>query len=132
MTAKSHHSERLSGATKEKLTTEEYARLAVEIASDRLGSDIALLDIASVSDFADYFIIVSGETGRHLDAIANDVQRSLRDRGLRVLHREGAAPGGWILLDYGAVVVHIFDRETRERYDLERLWSRAKEIVRVQ
>ncbi|MCH7740553.1 MAG: ribosome silencing factor [Chloroflexi bacterium] len=128
MTTTTHQAE----GSKEELTIEEYARLAVDIASDRLGSDIALLDIGAVSDFADYFIIVSGETGRHLDAISNDVQRGLREKGLRVLHREGTAPGGWILLDYGAVVVHVFDRATRERYDLERLWSRAKEIVRVQ
>ena len=128
MTTKANQAE----GPQEELTTEEYARLAVDIASDRLGSDIALLDIAAVSDFADYFIIVTGETGRHLDAICNDVQRGLRERGLRPLHREGTGPGGWILLDYGAVVVHVFDRAARERYDLERLWSRAREIVRVQ
>ncbi len=128
MTTRAHQAER----PEEELTIEEYARLAVDIAFDGLGTNIALLDIAAVSDFADYFIIVSGETGRHLDAISNDVQRGLREKGLRTLHREGTGPGGWILLDYGAIVVHVFDRATRERYDLERLWSRAREIVRVQ
>ncbi len=128
MTTKAHQSE----GSQEQISTEQFARMAVDIASERLGSDITLLDIAEVSDFADYFIIVSGETGRHLDAISNDIQRGLREKGLRPLHREGTGPGGWILLDYGAVVVHVFDRETRERYDLERLWSRGREIVRLQ
>ncbi|NQW16191.1 MAG: ribosome silencing factor [Chloroflexi bacterium] len=114
------------------LKSEDIARLALDIASDRLGSDIALLDISEVSDFTDFFVIVTGETSRHLEAIGDDVTRSLRKKKIRPLHREGTGPGGWILVDYGDVVLHIFDSETRERYALERLWSRGREIVRVQ
>lgn len=106
--------------------------MAVEVASDHLGSDIALLDISEVSDFTDFFVIVTGETSRHLEAVASDVTRSLRKKKVRPLHREGTGQGGWILVDYGDVVLHVFDRETRERYALERLWSRGREIVRVQ
>ncbi len=114
------------------LTTEGYARLTVNIASDRLGSDIALLDLTSVSDFADYFVIATGETPRHLESMAQDITRDLRGRGLRIHHREGTGSGGWILLDYAGLIVHLFAREARDRYGLERLWSRATEIVRVQ
>jgi ribosome-associated protein len=115
-----------------RLESEDVARLALDVASDHLGSDIALLDISDVSDFTDFFVIVTGETSRHLEAVANDVTRSLRKNKVRPLHREGTGQGGWILVDYGDVVLHVFDRETRERYALERLWSRGREIVRVQ
>jgi ribosome-associated protein len=127
MTSSTHPTEE-----SERLKSEDVARLALDVASDHLGSDIALLDISEVSDFTDFFVIVTGETSRHLEAVANDVTRSLRKKKVRPLHREGTGQGGWILVDYGDVVLHVFDRETRERYALERLWSRGREIVRVQ
>jgi ribosome-associated protein len=127
MTSSTHPTEE-----SERLESEDIARLAVEVASDHLGSDIALLDISEVSGFTDFFVIVTGETSRHLEAVASDVTRSLRKKKVRPLHREGTGQGGWILVDYGDVVLHVFDRETRERYALERLWSRGREIVRVQ
>ena len=127
MTSSTHPTEE-----SERLESEDIARLAVEVASDHLGSDIALLDISEVSDFTDFFVIVTGETSRHMEAVASDVTRSLRKKKVRPLHREGTGQGGWILVDYGDVVLHVFDRETRERYALERLWSRGREIVRVQ
>ncbi len=127
MTSSTHPTEE-----SERLESEDIARLALDVASDHLGSDIALLDISEVSDFTDFFVIVTGETSRHLEAVANDVTRSLRKKKVRPLHREGTGQGGWILVDYGDVVLHVFDRETRERYALERLWSRGREIVRVQ
>jgi ribosome-associated protein len=114
------------------VTIEEYARRAVDEASENLGSDIVLLDVRGVSDFADYFVIASGETARHLEALASDVTRALRADGLRLHHREGGGQGGWILLDFPGLVVHLFTRPVRQRYGLERLWSRAPEIVRVQ
>lgn len=115
-----------------RLTIEDFARLAVHTASERLGADIALLDLQAVSDFADYFVIVTGETPRHLESLADDISRGLRKSGLHMHHREGTGNGGWILLDFTGLLVHLFDREARERYALERLWSRATEIVRVQ
>lgn len=127
MTSSTHPTEE-----SERLESEDIARLALDVASDHLGSDIALLDISEVSDFTDFFVIVTGETARHLEAVASDVTRSLRKKKVRPLHREGTGQGGWILVDYGDVVLHVFDRETRERYALERLWSRGREIVRVQ
>lgn len=114
------------------MSTEDYARLAADIASDNLGSDIALLDLREVSDFADFFVIVTGETPRHLESIAQQLRRGLRDHGLRQHHREGTGRGGWILIDFPGVVIHLFNRASRERYSLEELWSRATEIVRIQ
>ena len=121
-----------AGQTATEATIEDLARLAVDAASDRLGSDVALLDLRAVSDFADFFVIVTGETPRHLESLAEDITRTLRGRGLRIHHREGTGNGGWVLLDFGGLIVQLFDAEARERYALERLWARATEIVRVQ
>jgi len=114
------------------LTTEEFARLAVDRASEGLGSDVVLLDLGGLGVFTDYFVIASGETGRHLEALAEDIRRRLREHGLHLHHIEGTGAGGWMLLDFPGVVVHLFTRTMRDRYGLERLWARAREIVRVQ
>lgn len=114
------------------LELEDYARMALDEASEALGSDIALLDLREVSQFADFFVIVSGETPRHLESMANDIVRALRANGLRVHHREGTGQGGWVLLDFSGLVIHLFSRSARDFYSLEELWARAPEIVRVQ
>ncbi len=116
----------------EAATNEEIARAAVDEASEKLGSDIALLDTQGVSTFADYFVIVSGETDRHLESMAEDISRRSRKMGIHVTHREGSGKGGWLLIDFTGVVIHLFTRDQREHYDLEQLWARATEIVRVQ
>ena len=113
-------------------TNEELARAAVDEASEKLGSDIVLLDTQGVSTFADYFVIVSGETDRHLESMAEDISRRSRKMGVHVTHREGSGKGGWVLIDFTGVVIHLFTREQREHYGLEQLWARATEIVRVQ
>jgi len=117
---------------KQLLELEDYARMALDEASEALGSDIALLDLRGISQFADFFVIASGETARHLESMADDVVRALRITGLRVHHREGTGAGGWVLLDFSGVVVHFFSKSAREFYGLEQLWARAPEIVRVQ
>ena len=121
-----------SKSQKEMLGREDYARMALDEASEALGSDIALLDLRGISQFADFFVISSGETARHLEGMADDVVRALRNNGLRVHHREGTGSGGWVLLDFNGIVVHLFTRSAREFYGLEELWARAPEIVRVQ
>ena len=113
-------------------SNEDLARAAVDEASEHLGSDVVLLDTQGVSSFADYFVIVSGETDRHIESMANDISRRVREMGVHITHREGSGRGGWVLLDFNGFVVHLFTREQRERYGLEQLWSRATEIVRVQ
>ena len=115
-----------------KLSTEDYARLAVHEASDKLGSDVVLLDLRGVTDITDFFVIASGETNRHLESMASDIERHIRNAGLHLIRREGAGKGGWVLLDFPGVVVHLFLRPVRQRYTLEKLWSRAVEIVRIQ
>ena len=111
---------------------EELARAALEEASANLGADVVLLDTRNVSDFTDYFVIASGETERHLEMLADRIERKIRDLGSRRNHREGSGAGGWLLIDFPGFIVHLFNRETREFYDLEGLWSQATEVVRLQ
>jgi len=108
------------------------ARKAVEVASDKQASDVLLLDLRDLSAFTDFFVILSAETARHLDALARDLAEALEREGAVLHHREGSAEAGWVVLDFGEFVVHLFTPEEREYYRLEALWSRATPLLRVQ
>ena len=109
----------------------EKARKAVEVASDTQAEDIHLLDISKVSSFADYFVICNGGSGRQIDAICDEIDRVLSQDASPPHHKEGSASSGWVLLDFGDVVVHIFSPEQREYYQLDSLWKRASTVLRV-
>jgi ribosome-associated protein len=113
-------------------TDGDYARHAAEFLSDRLASDIVVIDVQGICSFADYLVIASGETGRHLDAMANDLSREIRKYGRHAGHREGDGSGGWVLVDFPGFVVHLFSKDSRDFYALDRLWARGSEIVRLQ
>ncbi len=108
------------------------ARRAVEAAGDKLASDIILLDTREVSSFTDYFVICSGGVERQIRAIYDEVAHALKKEGVVPHHHEGTVESGWLLLDYGDVIVHIFDRTERENYQLERLWEDARLVLRIQ
>jgi ribosome-associated protein len=114
------------------LDSGQLARAAVDIASDKKASDVILLDIRDVTTIADYFVICSGNNPRQIRAIADAIDEQLGEQGANLLHREGVAESGWILLDFGDVIVHIFGPREREYYRLERLWSEAKTVVYLQ
>ncbi|HEX2163731.1 MAG TPA: ribosome silencing factor [Thermoanaerobaculia bacterium] len=104
-------------------------RRAVHAAEDRKAVDLKVLDLAGVSDFTDYFLIMSGTSDRQVQAIADAVDGSLRAENVRPLHAEGYNSGRWVLLDYGDFIVHVFDEDTRRFYGLERLWADAPEVT---
>ncbi|MFC1955489.1 ribosome silencing factor [Chloroflexota bacterium] len=108
------------------------ARRAVEAASDKQASDIVLLDTRKVCRFADYFVICTGDAERQLRAIYEEVEHSLKEKGVLVHHHEGLIESGWLLLDYGDVIVHIFAALEREYYQLDKLWSKANMLLRIQ
>lgn len=114
------------------LETLEQARKITEIASERQAADILLLDVAEICGFADYFVIMSSLTPRHTEALRQEIESGLKDSGIPMLHREGSAGSGWVLLDYGDIVVHIFSASEREYYRLESLWQQGNTIVRIQ
>jgi ribosome-associated protein len=108
------------------------ARRAVELAEDKQASDIVMLDLQKLNTLADYFVICSGESERQLKAILDAIDQGVSRELGREARREGTADTGWILLDYGDVVVHIFSVALRDYYRLERLWSKATPVVVVQ
>jgi len=114
-----------------KLVSTEVAQLVVEVASEKLAADIVMLDLRQVAAFADYFVIMSAESSRQIQALEEDLTEALEKAEARRFHREGTPASGWVLLDFSDVVIHIFGPEEREFYDLERLWSRAPQVVRV-
>jgi ribosome-associated protein len=110
----------------------DLARRIVELAEDKKAADIVLLELAPLTTLADYFVICSGGSERQLDAIADGVISTLRDDRVRPIGREGTASSHWVLIDYGSVIVHIFTPPERDYYGLEKHWSEARTILRVQ
>ena len=110
------------------LTSLEKARIAVEAALDKGGQEVVVLDVREVVSFADLLMIVTGRSDRQVKAIADGVAQALSARGERRLGMEGYDEGRWVLIDLADLVVHVFQSEVREHYDLERLWSDAKRI----
>jgi ribosome-associated protein len=109
--------------------TAQRVREAVAAADDRKAAGLKVLHLQKVSDFTDYFLICSGTSERQVQAIADAVQERLRDSRVRPLHVEGYNRAQWVLLDYGDVVVHVFQEEPRRYYALERLWSDAPDVT---
>jgi ribosome-associated protein len=113
---------------KSKTDAEAVARLCREIALDKKAEDVIILDVRGISNVTDFFLICSGKSEPHLKAIAEEIGRRLRERGVRPQGRDGYPPSRWIVMDYSDVMVHIFHPELRNRYGLEDLWSDAKRV----
>ena len=90
-----------------------------------------MLDIRQLTGFADYFVILSTESRRQLSALEEDLVKTFKDSGVRPHHREGSAGAGWMLLDYSDVIIHLFGVEERAYYQLDQLWSKAAQVVRI-
>jgi len=91
-----------------------------------------LLDARKVCSFADYFVICSGESERQIKTIYEEVEHVLKNEGVLPHHREGTLDSGWLLIDFGDVIVHIFASFERDYYQMDELWSEATTIVRIQ
>ena len=114
------------------LQAEELAHKIIDALSEKQAEDILLLDIRSVASFADYFVIASAGTTRQMDAVLDAVEKTLAADKVKPMGREGNPDSGWVLLDYGDVIVHLFAPEERAYYDLEGLWHTAVPVVRIQ
>ena len=117
-----------------KRTDHEPADLAhriVDLASDKKTNNVVMLRTSEVTSMADYFIICSGRSEAQVQALSGAIIDTLRDEGVRAMGVEGLKSAGWVLIDYGSVIVHVFSPEEREYYGLERLWSEAARVVRM-
>ena len=104
----------------------------VEAAADKQASNIVLLDARGICSFTDYFVICSGESERQISAIYDEVGHRLKQEGVLPHHREGTVDSGWLLLDFGDIIVHIFAPSEREYYQLDDLWCQATPVLRIQ
>ncbi|MGH2411592.1 MAG: ribosome silencing factor [Chloroflexota bacterium] len=114
------------------LSALDSARLMVDAAADKKAQDIVLFDVKSFSSLADYFIICSAQVERQIRAIAEGIEEALDAVQIPPYRREGTPSDGWVLLDYGDVIVHVMSNEQREYYRLEQLWEQAHIVVRIQ
>lgn len=97
-------------------------------AADKKAHDIKILNVSELSSIADYFVICSGNSVIQVKAVADDIEEKMRLKGYEINHREGYQTARWILLDYGNIIVHVFHKEDREFYDIERFWRDAEAI----
>lgn len=103
-------------------------KIAYEALSSKKGEDIKIIDISNVSVLADYFIIANGSNENQVKALVDNVEEELAKAGFHAKQREGYGLGSWVLLDFSEIIVHVFDKENRLFYDLERIWSDGKII----
>ena len=109
-------------------TEKMMAQIACKAIDDKKGQDIKVIDIHNVSVIADYFVIASGTNSNQVQAIVDNVEEQLGRAGFEAKQIEGNRNSSWILMDYGDVIVHVFDEENRLFYDLERIWRDGKEL----
>ena len=112
----------------ETVQAKEMAKIAYHALDEKKGEDIRIIDIAGISVLADYFIIANGTNESQVRALVDNVEEELAKAGYEVKQREGYGLGSWVLLDFGDIIVHVFDRENRVFYDLERIWRDGKQV----
>ena len=103
-----------------------HVRAAIAAAQEKQAAEVVLLDLLGLGAFTDYFLICTGFSSRQVEAICEEIEERLDRLGTLLLHREGKAGGDWMLLDFGALIVHVFTERARRFYDLERLWRAAR------
>lgn len=110
------------------LPSRELAEIAVKALDSKKGKEIRLIRIDKITTLAEYFVICTGTSNTQINALGDEVEKELTLAGEERLHREGYRGGTWVLLDYGCVVVHIFNDEARKFYSLEHLWADGEEV----
>jgi len=112
------------------MNSREIADLSAKILDKKKGLDIVIMDIGEKSSFADYFVIASGSSERQVRALCDEIVENFEKEGIYAKSLEGKPPSGWVLMDYGDVIINIFTAETRERYNIEKIWGDC-EIISV-
>ena len=108
---------------REQMTNKDYALLAGKFLSDKKAKDIVIIDIQGKATFADYFVLCSGTSERQINTLADQLEDAMYDKGLEVRAIEGKNASGWILMDFGDMIVNLFTEEMREKYSIEKVWG---------
>lgn len=111
------------------MDNQQLAQKIAELCFNKKGYDVKIIDLRNVALFADYFVICSADSDTQVKAIADEIDEKLKEQGIRSWHKEGYKALQWVLLDYIDIVVHVFKKEAREYYNLERLWGDAPSWV---
>lgn len=111
------------------MDNQQLAQKIAELCFNKKGYDVKIIDLRNVALFADYFVICSADSDTQVKAIADEIDEKLKEQGIRSWHKEGYKALQWVLLDYVDIVVHVFKKEAREYYNLERLWGDAPSWV---
>ena len=111
------------------MTTKEIALAAAKALEEKKGVGIKLLEVTEVTTLAEYFLICTGTSNTHVETLCDAVEEAVEAAGEPMLHREGHRGGTWVLLDFGSLVCHVLTEETRQFYDLERLWNDARPVA---
>lgn len=104
------------------------AHTAYEALADKKGEDIKIIDISEISTIADYFVIANGGSSSQVDALVENVEEKMHKAGYSLKQQEGNHGGTWVLMDYGDIIVHVFDKENRSFYNLEHVWSDGRVV----
>ena len=107
----------------------DMVRIIYDALTEKKGEEIKVIDISEISVMSDYFVITNGTSNSQVDALVENVEERMQKAGFSLKQREGQRSGTWVLLDYGDVIVHIFDKENRSFYNLERVWNDGKTVV---
>ena len=105
------------------MTSLELATEAVKILDDKKAMNLKVIGIKDISVLADYFVLATGTSNTHVKSLADEVEFKMKQFDIRLLHTEGYRSNSWVLLDYGCVIIHVFTAESRQFYDLDRLWQ---------
>ena len=122
---------RMEHVPTESVASDEARKLAIAIAAaglEKKAVGLEILDVAGRTDYADFLVLMSGRSDRQVAALAEGIEEAMRNRGRRARNIEGRQSARWILLDFGDVVVHVFQEEVRSMYDLEGLWEDARRV----
>jgi ribosome-associated protein len=110
------------------LDSKLFAEKIADLIFNKKGYDVRIIDLRSLTTFADFFVICSADSDTQVKAIADEIDKSLRDEGIKCWHKEGYIALSWVLLDYVDVVVHVFKKDAREYYNIEKLWGDAPSV----
>ncbi len=110
------------------MDSKKLAKIAYEALDDKKGIDITVIDISQISVLADYFVIAGGSNEKQVKALAGNVEEEMAKEKISARHMEGYNASNWVLMDFGDIIVHIFNQDDRLFYDLERIWSDGKTV----